>query len=310
MNNRAIRAQLLEAMLRMRAGVSHPFPVDERGDPTVGVKNTALRGEDAWRALHEATRLFEKLAPDLVYEIGDYITRRTFVPYAASGPDPLTDATIDKALARLQSWPVKAWTVHRHLPRALLSQPDLKLGAFTLWRLPDEAHRVIRTGGSYRTADDVRSSLEVSGDAVFVEIHVPRARFQERALQIAESRFERFSNALLFAQPVGWGSFSASAPTAVTILATETTASGGRFEELPGNFRWPLDAAHCLSRKVGHDRIWTMLESQTLSELERRVVTAVDWVGRALSDRDTTRSFIQTMRSRDAAQSATLVETR
>lgn len=295
MNRRSLRTQLVEAMRRMRAGVAYPFPVDERGDPTVGVKNTAIQGEDAWLALHEATRLFEKLAPDLVYEIGDYITQRHLVPYVASGPDPPSDATIDKVLASLQSRPAQAWTVHRLLPRALLDQPMLTLGSFTLWRFPDEAHRVTRSSGPYRTPEDVTGSLDLANDAVFVEISVPRARYQDRAFEIAQSRFERFSNVLLFMGGGVWGSPTALAPGAVTIIATETTADGGRFEDVPSNFRWRIDPSHYSSPKLGHDRIWTMLESASLSEIEKRITTAVEWVGRALGDRDRTRSFVQTM---------------
>jgi hypothetical protein len=293
MSAKAIRANLLHALLRMRSGVQAPYAVDAHGEPTVGLNATAIQGEDAIRAFHEAMQHLEALAPALVFETGARMTERVLVPYVASGPTLPTDTTIDKVLAGLQKWPAQEWKAHIQLPGALLEHTTLRLGPFTLWRFPDESQRLTRENGTFKTSSDVTRQLQLGANAVFVEIAV-RARFKERAYEIAEAESRRLRNVMLFIEGY-WSEFLRRGSVVAMALANDTESGGGRFAPLGGHVQWKINESAFLSPTRGHDRIWALLDTSSRTEMEMRIVTAVDWVGRGLDDFDATKGFVQFM---------------
>jgi hypothetical protein len=279
-------------MLRMREGVQHPWPVNEQGEPTVGLNATAIQGEGPHAALRDAVRLLESLAPDLVHETGEYITTRRLVPYVASGPSAPTDATIDKVLASLRSAPARTWSGHRVIPFALLETATLSLGPYTLWRFPDEVKRLLRPESEFKTEDDVRRAMGLEDKSVLVEIPGVRARYSDRAYEISNERFERLGNVLRYMSGPWTRGFTE--PPVAMALTTDATAGGGRFASIPSNFRWSI-GEWCRSPEMGHDRVWAMLAAASLSDMETRIITAVEWIGRGLNDSDRTKAFVQFM---------------
>jgi hypothetical protein len=49
------------------------------------------------------------------------------------------------------------------------------------------------------------------------------------------------------------------------------------------------------SKETGHERLWELLSSSNHCEIEKRLVNAVEWAGRALLDTDDAKAFIQLM---------------
>jgi hypothetical protein len=50
-----------------------------------------------------------------------------------------------------------------------------------------------------------------------------------------------------------------------------------------------------LSKAFGYDKLWNLIGKEKLSPLNKRIITSIEWIGKAMWERDYTKSFIQIM---------------
>ncbi|MFP8644507.1 hypothetical protein ACLHWY_23455 [Priestia aryabhattai] len=116
----------------------------------------------------------------------------------------------------------------------------------------------------------------------------------EKAL-IKLRQFENFIRFMIGDQEnnydVGIFNFNEIKYTTGIFLCDETAGSTssltGTFEKISLN-KFPIN-----DPKYGHDRLWLMLDKKKPNDLEKRILSAVTWVGKGLRDEEPARAFVQ-----------------
>lgn len=56
-----------------------------------------------------------------------------------------------------------------------------------------------------------------------------------------------------------------------------------------------LDKETVLNPEFGYDYLWELIAKENLNNLQKRIVVSIEWIGKAMWERDKTKSFIQIM---------------
>jgi len=77
-----------------------------------------------------------------------------------------------------------------------------------------------------------------------------------------------------------------------TIIINDYTI-GQRNEALKYSEETELDDEYFKSSKNGNKRIWDLLEKESKSKFERRIIQAIEWIGKGLIERDIVKRYVQ-----------------
>ncbi|PFW72159.1 hypothetical protein COL23_25755 [Priestia aryabhattai] len=126
-----------------------------------------------------------------------------------------------------------------------------------------------------------------------------RARESLRASQKAYVHLQQFENTMRFILgredteecDIGVFNFNEIKRTRGVLLsdthATVTSRMKGAFDPILLH-KYPINDS-----QYGHDKLWEMLAKEKLTDLEKRIISAVSWVGKGLRDEEPARAFVQ-----------------
>jgi hypothetical protein len=125
-----------------------------------------------------------------------------------------------------------------------------------------------------------------------------RAREHRRANELADEIFTRFENLMHYI--LRWASdlfhvsiFDYSPVNRVDRFtkSAKHNVSGAQYfghrQEFPLDDPWVQDPGR------GHDRLWAIFANPSPSRMQRRILTAAEWVGKARKDSDISKAFVQ-----------------
>ncbi|QJD91658.1 hypothetical protein HH213_17135 [Duganella dendranthematis] len=124
------------------------------------------------------------------------------------------------------------------------------------------------------------------------------AREDSKALEIADGLFEQFERIIRFitAQPktsldVGILNYSGLSRNSAFVFTDEWSAAStqrkGATQPLP------IDNDYLIKHQNGFDTIWSMLGSASPSEMGKRVLLAIDWIGESYAENVQSSAFIK-----------------
>lgn len=239
----------------------------------------------------------------------------------------ITDS-FKKALDELLSLPKQQWLVLRPVYGASLgSNKPSQLGPFTLYTWNDyqllvaskdisildsclqHAHECKELDKSYPSSFPM---LENLGN-IFISVQVS-ARDSDRALDLADERFSQFENVISYmlgleAKSFDFGVINSSGLNVLEslLICSEIVSYSNEFQD--NIFPLQLDSPFFIDGKICFNEtdhiqywedfkyswIWTALklESSQLSDWQKRILSAVEWVGKGLRDKNPARSLVQ-----------------
>lgn len=269
--------------------------------PTIGFYN------------EENVRLFIKTV-DVLWKVDNEIFetytletfQKSFVPFLAKAKQA-DDCSIDELKAfykELRSVEAKAFEVlYVVFGAKYYKGHPLHIGPFTLYN--PEIHRkhlldkyphsevILAVAFEPGKNDEENKKIEV---VVGVS---ERARELNRASEKARAHLQQFENTMRFIlgredteeQDIGVFNFNEIKRTRGVLLsdthATITSRMKGAFNPILLH-KYPINEP-----RYGHDKLWEMLAKEKPSDLEKRIISAVSWVGKGLRDEEPARAFVQ-----------------
>jgi hypothetical protein len=218
-----------------------------------------------------------------------------------AGRKPVS-ADIDDLLSRLLSLPSDTWEVFRVLHGATIStDAPLVLGSFTIYNRSKHWGAIL---ARFPQADQ-RAALwsGLLHKETLVSIRLV-ARDSARARERADERFRHFENVLRFMvaskyhgiRGVDVGIFDYNEWTLhdAVALSESGPATGSTLTEGSAG-PVPIDDPFYADPQHGHDRLWALLGEDQRSQLENKILMAVEWTGKGSHDLDPAKSFVQFM---------------
>lgn len=191
--------------------------------------------------------------------------------------------------------PVESYEVFRDLFGAIYNDAlPLELGPYKIYNW--ELHKdMIKE--RYLHAMTFFTVFEMTRHFGFlISVHI-NSREPNRALEVADHKLKQFENIIRYMMGDTSGNhdigiftykgrkvqdaFSLSPKNA----GSNTTASGAI---LPVTIDDPY-----FRSDNGHDWIWTTIGKDTIGKYEKRILTAIEWVGKGVNDLDTAKAFVQ-----------------
>jgi hypothetical protein len=195
----------------------------------------------------------------------------------------------------LQDQP-EEWTVIRGVNGAVLrSDHPLHLGPFSLY-------------DKEKDLEDLKERRSLLSSPVFSVDRYPAvlvvtdvvSRTAGRAIELADKQFTRFENAIRYMM----GTRDTSFYVGVTGNRDRWTLEGHAVSDANLNSSAqrkgpmePVDLSdtYFASAECGNAKIWALFEVDNTSQIERRIMSAVEWIGRGVSELDDTNAFTQFM---------------
>ena len=172
------------------------------------------------------------------------------------------------------------------------SAPPLEIGPFTIYDF--RQHRGI--------IEQNKSALAAlkwfQGDHDFLIQYQVSAKEQAKALEVADDKFEQFVIFLWFLigyptdrYEIGVLSYQGYRNREAYVFSDKEvghSAQGyGSFEPVP------LGTSYFLDPTYGLDFFWQLIDKNDQNELERRVISAVRWIGQSIMDRSIQSAFVK-----------------
>jgi hypothetical protein len=138
--------------------------------------------------------------------------------------------------------------------------------------------------------DDLRENLIVS-----VRVF---SRDSSRAVEFADARFRQFENVVRYMigdkegrSDVGIFDYRGLHRSQAIVLSKTSLATDGQLKGVLN--LTPIDDSFFIDASAGNAWIWNTLNSSNPSNLQKRVLAAIEWTGKGLRDLDHAKSFVQ-----------------
>ncbi len=172
----------------------------------------------------------------------------------------------------------------------------LEIGPYKIYNRKIHKENIL---SEYPHAEHALTSHEMFelNSEIFVSTFV-YARDQERAKELAYSKFKQFDDVIKYMMgnidthyDMGIFNFNGIKNSKSMIFSKEhaitTSKTIGALRQVDLQ-QFPIN-----DPKYGHDKIWKMLNKSSKTELEKRILAAIGWVGKGLRDNESSRSFTQ-----------------
>lgn len=283
---------------------------DENNVQTIGIGEAMLRfGEPAYRLKeslaqglwHYRKAIRDQLSLNIVTDQLAVLVRQ--IKQNAVEPNV---TTLTSFFDKLETqYPLEPWEVYEPLygTNPLRGAP-LTFGPFTVYQWDSHAGllRHLHDGqfAAYPDADTWWETLWLGVSKThhtFVSAQV-QARDQARAVELGKDRFRQFTNTVRFMighynglLDVGTMDYRRSEFRSTVALSP---TRGGETGHVHGALvPVALEDPFFTDKSRGHDVIWDLWSQGTLSDLRRRILSAVEWGGKAARDADPSKAFVQ-----------------
>lgn len=209
----------------------------------------------------------------------------------------LTVSHIEQLFKRLIDLKKEDYKIFRSVEGATLSSPSpLQLGPFILYDW--KKHQTELPGAE----DPILWKGLQQGVLVSVQVS---ARDQDRAVELADEQFRRFESAIRYMIADKEGKFDAGIfdYRYQAVLRFAGISPSWRFNgaQLIGPIL-PVDLADTIftDHTQGHDWVWKTLSKPNPTDLEQRILAAIEWFGKGVRDPDLAKAFVQFIFSLEA----------
>jgi len=208
---------------------------------------------------------------------------------------PVDEKKTKAFFSELSSLPKQRFSVLREIFGATMddSGPPVVIGPFTIYRFPQ--HQQLIESKTHLDPDFVWMR---SAPSYAIEVSVI-ARVGEKALELADAMFARFESAMRFVigasserWEVGVLRFSGLRFHQSWAFAEDGAVhanAGSKGARQPVNLSDP----YFLGAATWHHKIWEFLSEPRPTELQRRILLAVDWLGQAYGEASRAVAFLK-----------------
>lgn len=176
---------------------------------------------------------------------------------------------------------------------AEMNLPKLVLGDFTIYDF-DLSISELTERFPYLVHQDIYFSHRKSKYLVGIKV---KARDNDKAVEIANSLCEIFENVFSYMiadlkheRTVGIFNFRGWKTTSIVVCNQNSMGFQGKNSIfLPINIADPFFT----NTSQGNDKIWTLITKKQKTEIEKRLLNAIEWIGKAVYDIDLSKSLVQ-----------------
>lgn len=213
----------------------------------------------------------------------------------------LNEAIIKNVYIELKSKLVQEFEVIYQLHNIEYKRENpLKLGPFTIYNLDIHGELISKkyphSKGELNTKLD--KILRDETEKMLISV-VIRARNYERADEKGKTKLKQFEDIIGFIIP-GKHKLRDIGVFKITNnkIANGIIASQEGFGDVLDQsyvIRTSLENIFIDDSRLGNDRIWSLFAKSYPNDMERRIISAIEWIGKALRDEEPTRAFTQYM---------------
>ena len=288
-------AALVEALRQLKPAITTIAPEDP-------LDAVAYKVPPQFKSLLDAaTDRFADYFPLLAKEVGlPFVGEMTLYLVGPHEGEP-TEKTVEDIKVALEKFSVETWSVFRIVRGASLEHgTSCTLGPFTFLQWPEEAAQL--KAAPHLPESHLREALYLDTEdrCIFVSTRFRGYRHFRAAEAFADERFEQLENVLryMLGDQSGYdlGIFEFREPHLRRCVSVSPSWTTMRVEPRGTAAFVPMDLPLFKDEALGHDRLWTLLgDANARSEMEGRILTAVEWIGRGVYDVDPTKGFVQSM---------------
>lgn len=211
---------------------------------------------------------------------------------------PITKLEIEELFNDLKAIPKIEGEILHPLYGTKLSTPEpLKLGQFTVYNWELHESHITQKYPHLIERIAYQSFLKNAKELILVSVKV-LTRDSSRAQEVTYSRFRQFENVMRYMIEnregrIDVGIFDYHNWTYLkSILLSNTNAwysSRGKGAHKPVDINNPFFR----DSNTGHAWIWDTLSKENPCDMQKRVIAAIEWVGKGLRDPDPAKAFVQ-----------------
>lgn len=234
-------------------------------------------------------------------EISRSYSRKTFLerlitfirPMKINAVTPTQD-DLRTFYSELRDAELKKFRVIREIFGVVLSKNDqiLRLGNFKIYHFQAHKEEFKQTLGT------LFEVMTMPQEPNFVIEYEVESREQARAIEIADETFKKFILYMRYVIgtsdrrfEVGILEYQGWKGRGVHVI--HGTQYFGNAERYGSYEPIPIDDPYFISAESGFDKIWNLIDNVTLSKLQKRICTAIEWVGRSLIEPSIQTAFIE-----------------
>ncbi|GGY69859.1 HEPN domain-containing protein [Pseudoduganella albidiflava] len=206
-----------------------------------------------------------------------------------------SDSTIKSYLQSLIKRPIGSMRVFTELSgTSLKTEKPIDLGVYRIYDVKKHSQEI--AGDSFQSHDGLH--LEFGGASTLISV-VVQARDAVLAQEAGASMFKQFESALSYMinnRTSGSGVRVSSGGRFQRIYACSPDGErSGRAQKLESGVQPDIGDHYFCSAELGHKYFWeiTSIDKKNRSEVQNRLVAAVDWVGQALLERSSENSLLK-----------------
>ncbi|WP_158301328.1 HEPN domain-containing protein [Janthinobacterium sp. BJB426] len=257
-----------------------------------GIAVPAAKLQEYYSAVKELFAVEKTLATSYALVTFEKAVIKFIAPHVLEGTQ-VDKAAVREFLRNLVTLPVTEHQIYRPI-NGVVKDTDcgpVTLGPFTVYHTNADAGPL---------DESMRGRLGMvlldKSEHYLIKVEV-KAREPVKALELANALFERFERTIRFMVGPNSG-FTVSILTqntpcdkrAIVLNKSRGSSEVGRGSSIPD---LDIDDAYFHDAEVGYDRIWAIFDSTSNSELAKKLLLAVDWVGQSIAEKVPSSAFIK-----------------
>ncbi|MGJ1406335.1 HEPN domain-containing protein [Sphingobacterium siyangense] len=217
---------------------------------------------------------------------------------------PFSQNQYDDIIKEIKELPTQEFELLYELYGAKLTSASLELGTYKIYNYSLDPQPVREKSKHFQekferihqNKQKNENTNRFQDDFLFLSVKVKAKEFY-KACEYADVLIDRFENIIAFID----GDFEGR--SAVEVLNYVRDDKIVRYGFYGGNFTLSLNRSakfdfdfnngHILCSECGNNRIWQISSADSLTKMEKRILTAIEWLGKGIRDKDRSKSLIQ-----------------
>lgn len=206
-----------------------------------------------------------------------------------------TDCTtkdLESIIEIIQKMPMQSFEVISNLMGARIDGEFIALGDFTIYNIL-KGKSLILSKFPNMSNFTIDNYSEKSNLIIGIKVE---ARDSRKAVEIGEKLFESFENVvscflrdLSHRFRVGILNFNGMSNFLISANNTESSFVDARLSD----YFEPVDLENSYFKSDGHDTIWKLITQKDKNEIEKNLMSSIEWIGKGILENDRAKSFIQ-----------------
>jgi hypothetical protein len=261
-----------------------------------GTANLSFVGSENYETFTETIKTLYQINKEVVnsYTVDDFQNRVVnLLRRLRDNEIPCSEEQVEAFYKALLESELVTYEIFYPIYGITLKNPEVQLGIYKIYKMPDANNLLMQVHTVLSGQKDIQ---QFSKSQYWISVNIA-AREPSKALELSSSFFEMFEHIINYVRLDPTKTIKLSLFKSMNIGSIDHIICSGEFigngSVYDQSTELNLEDSFLKDVELGNDRVWDLTINTNKTDLESRILSAVQWIGKGANEKDPAKSLVQ-----------------